>query len=161
MLRKNMDKPQPAWVMMVRFFRSELEMVSFTAIWDWKKHSNKWGSFTVRVVQRNIWISVSRWGWKLKGVRLYTNSEKEAEHTIRMAKNVKCVHSHETFVPLNTVRHPWLVQLGRLPVGDDQCKQCRAETAGGYNCIRMRNKKRRRRHPALALLITIMMALFY
>lgn len=28
MLRKNMDMPQPTWVMMVRFFRSELGMVS-------------------------------------------------------------------------------------------------------------------------------------
>lgn len=29
MLRKSMDKPQPTWVMIVRLFRSVLEMVVF------------------------------------------------------------------------------------------------------------------------------------
>lgn len=41
MERKKMEKPQPIWVIMVRFFRSELEMVSLEACKNQKLNTFK------------------------------------------------------------------------------------------------------------------------
>lgn len=51
----------------------------------------------------------------------------ERKHTIKIAKNVKWEHWHVMFSPFCIVRHPSLVQFGRLPKRQKQSMQTKLE----------------------------------
>lgn len=133
--RKNMDMPQPAWVMMVRVFRSELE-ISFGGVCKgvYKKKQNTLSCAfslvisTVCVHYRGE-ILILRRRFKIRQLSIKSRYHKRSR-TNKMAKNVRCEHLHVMFLPVVNVSHPLSVQLGRLPMIRDRSRNCRVHKWG-------------------------------